>query len=206
MGNEGKFVSPDALEASIFAERGVPPSRAYIQNSKGDPANFTLTADVGTFDKLANESSGLVEGDSAGVIGANGSRAVRKGEGQTLMRRCFPPVGLLLVLEMKIEEMSQSQRQSLLDHVREEVADAVAAVKDRIRVIALEKDRVAVQLNILADLGNGDNRSPMQLACDLVEQVDLSDHYISKNSPPIVFVTCQWLLLLKHCIFSALDV
>ena len=172
MGNEGKFVSPDALEASIFAERGVPPSKGYNgTNVKNDVQNFTLTADVGTFDKLANEAQGLAEGDPAGVVGVNGTRTVRKGEGQTLMRRCFPPVGLLLSLNLQLEEMGQPQRQTLLDNIREEVADAVTAVKDRIRVIAIEKDSANIQLNILADLGNGDNRSPMQLACDLVEQV-----------------------------------
>ena len=170
MGNEGKFVSPDALEASIFSERGIPPSKPQ-QNPQSDIGQFTLTADVGTFDKLAHESNGLVEGDSAGVIGANGSKTVRKGESQTLMRRCFPPVGLLLFCDMPPDDMEPSQRQKLLEQIRDDIATAVSAAKDRIRVIALDRDRAAVQLNILADLGNGDSRSPMQLACDLVEQV-----------------------------------
>eukprot|EP00291_Cryptomonas_curvata_P009998 CAMPEP_0172190102 /NCGR_PEP_ID=MMETSP1050-20130122/22916_1 /TAXON_ID=233186 /ORGANISM="Cryptomonas curvata, Strain CCAP979/52" /LENGTH=186 /DNA_ID=CAMNT_0012864917 /DNA_START=319 /DNA_END=876 /DNA_ORIENTATION=+ len=164
MGNEGKFVSPDALEASIFAERGVPSSKPG-----GQVNNFTLTADVGTFDRLASESHGVVDGESHGMVGANGARPVKRGENQTLMRRCFPPVGLLLIMDMDLEEIPPPQRPTLLENIREDVANAVAANRDRVRVIALEKARCNVQVNILADLGHGDTRSPMQLACDLVE-------------------------------------
>ncbi len=182
MGNEGKFVSPDALEASIFAERGVPPSKP-----SGQVNNFTLTADVGTFDKLANETHGIADAESHGMVGANGARPVKRGENQTLMRRCFPPVGLLLIMDMDIEEMPQPQRQTLLENIREDVASAVTANKDRVRVIGLEKARCNVQVNVLADLGNGDTRSPMQLACDLVEQVGsraAAPRQPSSPSPP----------------------
>ena len=178
MGSEGKFVSPETLEASIFSERGVPPSVKPAMNgglnggpARGptDPSNFTLNADVGTYDRLAQEAKGVrLEDENE----EEGGVKQPKREPQTLMRRCFPPVGLSLVLNRPIDEMvpPTSSRNAFLEQIREDVAYSVHSAKDRIRVASVEKGGVVAQLNILADLGHGDNRSPMQIACDLVEQ------------------------------------
>jgi len=156
-------VSPDALEASIFSERGVSQPKTNGHPPKSEAGNFTLTADVTTLNKLSiTDTNGTIDASPNG-----GQAKPQKADGQTLMRRCFPPVGLFLVMDNAPDD---AQRQAALEALREEIAVAVEAAKDRIRVVSFEKARGGAQVNILADLGSGDPRSPMQLACDLVAQ------------------------------------
>ena len=187
MSHQGRFVSPDDLEASIFSERGVASSPKVYENSKTgqflpqsqasqprgnngtDYSNFSLTVDMGTYDKFKS----MEQISKNTVLGSETDLSPpKKRPGHNLVRRCFPPVGLSLVFANPLDINSASGhsiKKGILDQIRFDISAALNVPEDRIRMISIDKSNLIVNMNILGDLG-GDPRSPMQLACDLVMQ------------------------------------
>ena len=179
MSQQGRFVSPEDLEASIFSERGVASSPKRFENRASNrPANsdqstsrenqfgdFSLSVDMGTYDKFKSMEQRAQEKEKESEAPSQ-----RRRPGHNLVRRCFPPVGLSLVLEHPLDiEPGPVSKKAIYDRIRTDLSMALKATDDRIRIISIEKGNLVVNLNILGDLG-GDPRSPMQLACDVVQQ------------------------------------
>jgi hypothetical protein len=90
--------------------------------------------------------------------------------GEKLSRRKFPPVGISFLADRSLFESPEVTSQQVMAHAKIAITNALKCPDDIVRIIALDKARNLLKLNIRGDVDCGDSRSPMQLACELVSQ------------------------------------
>ena len=112
------------------------------------------------------------------VPGVNGAEhtSPRPPPKQAVMRRSFPPVGVSLDMSESMEEIiADPQRMAQVEsEISQTIANIFKTPKERIRIMQVKPSEppgsVTINLNIVADRTDSDQRSPMQLAAELVTQ------------------------------------
>mmetsp|Transcript_53129 Transcript_53129/g.125546 ORF Transcript_53129/g.125546 Transcript_53129/m.125546 type:complete len:688 (-) Transcript_53129:460-2523(-) len=177
-----------------YAAESAGASRVKTPPQNGeDPNNVQLTVEMGPLDDLGARTraagvNGSVPPPGVGMPGhdPNGGGAPAAGapgagpqgpQGeqpkpkQAVMRRSFPPVGVLLQFDRTAEQIPALQGlPDMTDAIAVELAANMEFGKDRIRVMFTRAGSKEVKLNIVADRTDVDARSPMQLAAMLVQQ------------------------------------
>ena len=151
--NDSNHMGPEGVESSIFNKDSEP----LFPNRRNVPGN-NLDAQMAPLNELVPNPNGA----------ANGSPPPPK---QAVMRRSFPPVGVSLIFEDTVEAfVPDPQRTSqVTSEIVQAIAGALSCSMERIRVMQfLPSGGVTCNLNIVADRTDDDNRSPMQLAAELV--------------------------------------
>eukprot|EP00960_Hanusia_phi_P021275 628739-Hanusia_phi.AAC.1 len=152
---------------------------------------FTLSVEVGRLDDFiksnddenARRMSDTIAKTNSEANGVNTNVAdhnIKAGEAfikQTLsssqMKRTFPPVGVSILLEQDISNYVSDE--FTLDEmdlwIRQSLAEALGTRLERFKLMPLHMKEHLVNLNVLDGRDDEDQRSPMQLAAELVRGV-----------------------------------